>query len=259
MAGHAGKAGFGLAVESRSIQYKRSDPHQASVVVTKQVSMIDVVNSVLASSGASSAYAADIVIIMDLYFHVRLSALASIVLLLTTQCIGFGLAGRSYIQVSAHCHLTIPGMLQGLLVNSPAMYWPSTLVTVQLFTTLYSSSSSTLSRAAALATRDRLRVFIFVFLVAFCYHFLPFLVFPTLTSIAVLCLINNQSWWMRALGSGYKGLGMFDFSLDWSSIPSPGPLYTPYWALGNFFAGMILICWVVRTSCSCAFDSAKVS
>lgn len=50
-------------------------------------------SSVLSSSGASSAYATDILAIMDLYFKTPLSAVPSIVLILTTQCIGFGLAG----------------------------------------------------------------------------------------------------------------------------------------------------------------------
>lgn len=125
------------------------------------------------------------------------------------------------------------------------MYWPGTLVIVQLFTTLYSSTSSKLSRTAALATKDRLRIFILIFVAIFIYQFLPFLIFPTLTSIAVLCLANNGSWWMRTLGSGYKGLGMLNFSLDWSSIGSSGPLFTPYWALGNYFGGLIGMCWVV--------------
>ena len=136
-------------------------------------------------------------------------------------------------------------MLQNLLVARPAMYWPSTLVDVQLFTTLYSSPTSIISRAQALATHDRLRVFTLVFLGIFIYQFLPFFVFPTLTSLAVLCLANNKSWWMRTLGSGYNGLGMFNFSFDWSGIGQSGPLFTPYWALGNYFGGLIGIVWIV--------------
>ncbi|OCF40952.1 OPT family small oligopeptide transporter [Kwoniella heveanensis CBS 569] len=185
--------------------------------------------SVLSSSGASAAYAADILAIMDLYYDTPLSAVPSIILLLTTQCIGFGLAG----------------MLQNLLVSPPAMYWPSTLVTVQLFTTLYSTSSSLLSAAAQALTTKRLRVFMVMFLMTFIYQFLPFLLFPTLTSVSILCLINNESWWMRTLGSGYSGLGMMDWSFDWSSIGSSGPLYTPYWALGNYFGGLAGMIWVV--------------
>ncbi|ODN97275.1 OPT family small oligopeptide transporter [Cryptococcus wingfieldii CBS 7118] len=182
--------------------------------------------SVLSSSGASSAYAADILAIMDLYFDTPLSRIPSIMLLLTTQCIGFG-------------------MLQNILVSPPAMYWPSTLVTVQLFTTLYSSTSVSLSSAQKLLTRSRLRLFMFVFLVIFLYQFLPFLLFPTLTSVSVLCLVDNESWWFRTLGSAYSGLGMGDFSFDWSSVGSSGPLYTPYWALGNYFGGLVGMIWVI--------------
>ncbi|WVQ63858.1 OPT family small oligopeptide transporter [Kwoniella botswanensis] len=185
--------------------------------------------SVLSSSGAAAAYAADILAIMDLYYDTPVGRLPSILLLLTTQCIGFGLAG----------------MLQNLLVNPPAMYWPSTLVTVQLFTTLYSSTSSVLSTAAQAMTTKRLRIFMIIFLITFIYQFLPFLLFPTLTSVSVLCLMNNESWWMRTLGSGYSGLGVANWSFDWSSIGSSGPLYTPYWALGNYFGGLVGMIWVI--------------
>ncbi|WVW79403.1 OPT family small oligopeptide transporter [Kwoniella bestiolae CBS 10118] len=185
--------------------------------------------SVLSSSGAAAAYAADILAIMDLYYDTPVGRLPSILLLLTTQCIGFGLAG----------------MLQNLLVSPPAMYWPSTLVTVQLFTTLYSSTSSALSSTAQAMTTKRLRIFMIIFLITFVYQFLPFLLFPTLTSVSVLCLMNNESWWMRTLGSGYSGLGVANWSFDWSSIGSSGPLYTPYWALGNYFGGLVGMIWVI--------------
>jgi len=200
---------------------------------------------VLASSGASSAYAADILVVMDLYFQMPMGPISSIVLLLTTQCIGFGLAGASSQFRLLKIHPASPGMLQNLLVTPPAMYWPAILVTVQLFTTLYSHTSSALSRTAQLLTRQRLRVFMLVFLVTFLYQFLPLLLFPTLTSVSVLCLMNNRSWWMRTLGSGYNGLGVGDLSLDWSSVGSSGPLYTPFWALGNYFGGLVGMCWVV--------------
>lgn len=59
---------------------------------SESAKLMDVL-SVLSSSGASSAYAADILVIMDLYFHMPMGPVSSIILLLTTQCIGFGLAG----------------------------------------------------------------------------------------------------------------------------------------------------------------------
>jgi hypothetical protein len=139
-------------------------------------------------------------------------------------------------------------MLQSLLVNPPAMYWPATLVTVQLFTTLYPSTSSIPSAAAYTArqlVRQRMKVFTLIFIAVFLYQFLPFLLFPTLTSLSVLCLIDNQSWWLRTLGGAYEGLGVLNFSFDWSSIGTSGPLSTPYWALGNYFGGLMGIVWVV--------------
>lgn len=123
------------------------------------------------------------------------------------------------------------------------MYWPSTLVTVQLFTTLYDTTVG--DKAAKLLTRRRLHLFLAIFIFTFMWQFLPFLFFPTLTSVAVLCLINNENWWMRTLGGAYSGLGMLDFSFDWSSIGTSGPLFTPPWALANWFGGLIGMIWVV--------------
>lgn len=70
------------------------------------------------------------------------------------------------------------------------------------------------------------------------YQFLPALFMPTLSSIAVLCLVNNKSNTFRVLSSGYKGLGFLDFSFDWNAISASGPLYQPWSAALNFYAGI---------------------
>lgn len=75
-------------------------------------------------------------------------------------------------------------------------------------------------------------------------QFLPGTFFPTLTSIATLCYVNNQSWLLRTLGSGYEGLGISNFSLDWSTIGYNGPLFTPWHAQLNWFAGIMGAVWV---------------
>jgi hypothetical protein len=58
--------------------------------------------SVLSSSGASAAYGSDILAILDLYYKQPLGMIPSLILLLTTQCIGFGLAGESETVRRAH-------------------------------------------------------------------------------------------------------------------------------------------------------------
>jgi hypothetical protein len=84
--------------------------------------------------------------ILRLYYHRDLSTIASLTLLITTQCLGFGLAG----------------MLQDILVRPTSMYWPSSLVTVQLFTTLHDKKSE--------VTRKRMKLFTVVGTVVFFYQ-----------------------------------------------------------------------------------------
>lgn len=74
------------------------------------------------------------------------------------------------------------------------------------------------------ATRLHLTRTLYSFLGIFSWQFLPAVIFPTLTSIAVLCLMNNKSLIMRTLGSGYDGFGLLDLSLDWSVVGGTGAL-----------------------------------
>ncbi|GAA5933561.1 OPT family oligopeptide transporter [Sporobolomyces koalae] len=179
---------------------------------------------VLASSGASAAYAGEIVAVQELYYHSDLGTLGGLLLLLSTQLIGFGLSGLTY----------------RLLVRPTAMLWPSQLVTVSLYQTLHGKDEEEVAES-----KERMRFFSFSFASIFAWQWIPSVVFPTLTSIAVLCLINNQSWVLRTLGSGYNGFGVLDFSLDWSVIGGTGALYTPFFAQCSYFAGLAFNLWLV--------------
>lgn len=177
--------------------------------------------AIIASSGATSAYASDILNINVLFFHTRLSAIPSLILLLSTQMLGFGFAG----------------LVHNLLVKSPSMIFPSTLVTTSLFHTLHGAES--------LDMRKRLRFFIVAFLGIFCYQFLPALMAPTLSSLAILCLINNQSTVSGIVSSGYKGFGLFNLSLDWTAAGASGPLFQPWWAALNYYVGFASMMWII--------------
>src|SRR5262249_37950674 len=76
---------------------------------------------VAASTGGTSAYAIDILAVQRLFYNREMTALGSILLLLTTQLIGYGLAG----------------FLHRFLVKPAAMIWPSNLVQVALYNTLH--------------------------------------------------------------------------------------------------------------------------
>ncbi|WFD02369.1 hypothetical protein MOBT1_001051 [Malassezia obtusa] len=164
--------------------------------------------AVTVTSGATSAYASDIINIQELFFHQHMSAIPALTLLITTQVIGFGFAGLVY----------------DLLVRPPSMVYPSTLVTVSLFNTLHDTESS--------LTRKRMRFFLLVFGGIVLYQFLPTTLFPTLSSIAIL-------------SSGYRGFGILNFSLDWNVVGASGPLFQPWWAALNFYAGIMGMMYVV--------------
>lgn len=182
---------------------------------------------VLAGCAASAAYAGDIVAVQDLYYHQDMGHLGSLLLILSTQLLGFGLAGFTY----------------SILIRPTAMVWPSSLVAVTLYNTLHSVGGDT--EDGRKLTRDRMRFFAIVFVAIFFYQFIPSVIAPTLTSISVLCIINNRSAFMRVLGSAYTGAGLMTFSLDWTVIGSSGSLFTPFFSSLNFFLGMTISMWIL--------------
>jgi hypothetical protein len=105
--------------------------------------------SVLAGSGSGAAYGADIIAIMDLYYHQTIGHLGGILLLLSTQMLGFGLSGLMY----------------NLLVRPSKMVWPACLVPISLFNTLHGKEST--------ITWQRLRFFRLAFLAIFMWQFVP--------------------------------------------------------------------------------------
>lgn len=105
--------------------------------------------AVLAGSGSGAAYGADIIAIMDLYYHQTIGHLGGILLLLSTQMLGFGLSGLMY----------------NLLVRPSKMVWPACLVPISLFNTLHGKEST--------ITWERLRFFRLAFLAIFAWQFIP--------------------------------------------------------------------------------------
>ncbi|CAH7685832.1 OPT oligopeptide transporter protein-domain-containing protein, partial [Phakopsora pachyrhizi] len=180
---------------------------------------------VLASGASGSSYAGDIVAVQDLYYHQDIGHIGGLLLILSTQLIGFGLSGLTY----------------WLLVRPTNMIWPSSLVVMTMYNTLHHRRR--FFRSDYLIDH-RFNFFLIVFVAITIYQFLPTVFAPTLSSIAVLCLINNRSQFMRVLGSAYTGAGMFSLSFDWAVITSIS-LQTPFYSSFNYFAGLIWSMWIV--------------
>ncbi|KAJ1659701.1 hypothetical protein IWQ61_001254 [Dispira simplex] len=214
--------------------------------------------SIIANSGAGTAYAIDVVVIKRLFYKMDLPFTTSLLLLLTSQLVGYGLAG----------------IARRYLIQPAAMIWPGTLVSVALFRTFHeqeasargglesaqklSMSSDDIEMSAlddTLTLRDgsvglrepswesnrslmgsicrvflsalrqvnrltRIQFFWVFFCFSFSWYFLPGYLFTALSSISLLCLMAPHSLLANQWGDGRNGLGFLAFSLDWSMVSS---------------------------------------
>lgn len=75
------------------------------------------------STAASAAYAIIVLSVMDLYLHLRINTLGSLLLILTTQCVGYDMAG----------------MLRNYLVYPAVMVWWPNLIQVVLYNAIHNT------------------------------------------------------------------------------------------------------------------------
>ncbi|CAG8615839.1 7538_t:CDS:10, partial [Acaulospora morrowiae] len=176
--------------------------------------------AISAAAGGGSAYATDIIAIQELFYHTSVSFIKGFLLLMSTQILGYGLAG----------------FLRKYLVRPANMIWPTNLVYASMYNTLHGDASE---------TREKLRFFLITFSIMFVWQFVPQYMFTWLTSMALLCLIAPYSSVIKKLGSGYRGVGILNFTLDWNAIGQPGPLFTPWWAQVNYYFGIIVGAWII--------------
>ncbi|RIB11196.1 OPT oligopeptide transporter protein [Gigaspora rosea] len=173
-----------------------------------------------ALAGGVSAYAVSIISIQELYYNTHVNFLVGFLLLISTQMIGYGLAGfaRKY------------------LVYPTNMIWPQSLVYATMYNTLHGNTSE---------TNDKLRIFYIAFISIFVWQFIPEYMFTWLSSAAILCLIAPNNDVAKTLGSAYKGAGILAFSFDWNAVSSIFPLYTPWWSQVNHLFGIVLATWII--------------
>ncbi|CAL9021526.1 unnamed protein product [Prunus brigantina] len=168
--------------------------------------------------GLGSAYAVGIVNIIKAFYGRNISLLASWLLIITTQVLGYGWAGllRKYVVEPAH------------------MWWPNTLVQVSLFRALHEKDEQRMSRA---------KFFLIALVCSFTWYTFPGYLFTTLTNISWVCWLFSKSVTAQQIGSGMRGLGVGALTLDWSAVASflYSPLISPFFAIVNVFAGYALI------------------
>jgi len=178
--------------------------------------------TIIANCGAGTAYAVDIIVIQRVFYKQDFGFVANLLLILTTQLVGYGMAG----------------ILRRYLVYPAAMIWPSNLVTVALFNTLHRKEEILPGQWT------RQKFFAVVAISSFCYFWIPAYIFPVITSLTLLCYIDPSNIVLSQL-TGSQGLGIGVLALDWNTITAflGSPLITPWWAQVNIMIGFIMMAW----------------
>jgi OPT family oligopeptide transporter len=169
----------------------------------------------------------DVLIVQEAFYGQHFGFIFQILLVLTTQMLGYGIAG----------------ICRRWLVYPPSMIWPSLLATTTFLNTLHNRRNP----IADGWTISRYRFFIFVSLGSCLWYFVPGYIFPALSTFAFVTwmfptnIIINQMFGMTT------GMALFPITFDWTQVAGylGSPLTTPWFAASNVVIGLVLWYWIV--------------
>ncbi|KAJ1881925.1 hypothetical protein LPJ57_001289 [Coemansia sp. RSA 486] len=183
-----------------------------------------VIISIFSGTSVGTAYGIDVVTIKRMWYKSDMGFGPSVLFILTSQIMGYSFAGLS----------------RKFLVYPAAMIWPANLISVTLFRTFHESHS--------IGGRfTRTQIFWAFFAISFLWYFVPGVIFPALGFLSILCFVAPGNTIANQLGDAFNGVGMLNFSLDWSYISSAytlSPIAIPWVYACNVFAGFVIIMWI---------------
>ncbi|RKO91921.1 OPT oligopeptide transporter protein-domain-containing protein [Blyttiomyces helicus] len=197
-----------------------------------------------ASTLNGAAYATDILAIQRLFYgpnqnpfkpdpNGNVGWCAALLLIITSQCIGYGFAG----------------LCRTWLVRPAAMWWPVNVVLSNVLHVFHAKSNEGI-------VGERVRLFNKLTAWVVIYEFLPQYFATYLAHFSILCLafgslqgkLGNPAHFPPenpASPVQYGGGGFMALTLDWQQIGTSSPMYTPFWAQLNILVPIFLGTWIV--------------
>ena len=128
----------------------------------------------MATVGASSAYATDIIAVQRVYYNQTYNFSYQWLVVMSTQLIGF----------------SIGGIARRFLVQPPSMIWPANLVNCALFNTLHQQQYAGVGNRGGIS---RERFFVYCLIAGTSWYFFPGYIFQALSVFSWVCWIvpNN--------------------------------------------------------------------
>ncbi|KAH0163161.1 OPT superfamily oligopeptide transporter, partial [Aureobasidium melanogenum] len=137
--------------------------------------------TIMASAAAVSALATEALAAQALFYGGYPSKAAGIFIVLSSQLLGFGVAG----------------MLRDILVYPSKMLWPMTLPVTTLLQTIHKDKAE---------TKHRMRIWYIVFFAIFFWEILPEYMFTVLTGVSIFCLADQHNLIFTNLFGGASGI-----------------------------------------------------
>ncbi len=172
---------------------------------------------IMASSASGAAYATEVLATQKLYYNVVPGPVVAILLLFSSQLLGYGMAG----------------VLRKSLVYPTKMLWPSVLPLNSLIETLHRDRTE---------MKKKFNLFWIIFGVIAVWELFPQYIATFLTGVSVFCLAKRDSLVFTNLfggAAGNEGLGLLSLCFDFQYITT-SPFVTPLITLTNGFVGYIL-------------------
>lgn len=107
-----------------------------------------------------------VIVEQSMFYHQKLTITYQILLTISTQVLGYALAG----------------LTRRFLVRPSGMIWPGTLISTSMFSTLHKQDNAPANGWHV----SRMRFFLYVFLGSAAFYFLPGLLFPALSYFSVI-------------------------------------------------------------------------
>jgi OPT family small oligopeptide transporter len=190
-----------------------------------------------AAFGGGAGYFVDTVVSLRKFYHFDTSQFGwgfNVLFALSTQCLGFGLAGS----------------VRKFLVEPAAMIWPGALVNVGFLYALHDRSKSDPSKTNGWDI-SRYRWFMYCMAGMFVWSWFPDFIIPAFSYFAWVTwtkpnnvIVNQLFGQTTGISLGFPFTG---FTLDWAQINSfySSPLISPWHAHANTGLGIIFWAWII--------------
>ncbi|ORY69704.1 OPT family small oligopeptide transporter [Pseudomassariella vexata] len=179
---------------------------------------------VMASVSFSVAYATDIILAQVVFYKQDFGIPFQLLLTISTQSIGYGIAG----------------MMRKFLVYPASMIWPGNLVSVTLMNAMYEKHAPTDPTVFG-GNMPRYRWFSIITLCAFVWYFIPGFLAQFLSVFAFATWIAPNNPVINQLFGGTTGLSFLPITFDWTQIAGfvGSPLIPPWHAIANTLIGVV--------------------